>query len=90
MYGMYLLQQQTEVLEYKNPIRKFWWSERMWKETEEREVTETKMTMCKKRGKKIDLLVAYRQKDRAMQQRARANRSKWMNWLLKQIKQQLR
>jgi hypothetical protein len=62
----------------------------MWKETEEREVTVTKMTMCKKRGKKIDLQVGYRQKDRAVQQRARANRSKWMDWLVKQIKQQLR
>lgn len=63
---MYLLQQLTEVLEYKNRLRKDWWSERMWNETEERKVTETKMKMCKKRGKKIDLQVGYRKKDRAV------------------------
>jgi len=43
------------------------------------------MTMCKTRGKKIDLQVGNRKEDREVKHRARANRSKWMSWLVKEL-----
>jgi hypothetical protein len=60
------------------------------KKTEDRKVTETKMTMCKTRGEKIDLQVGNRKEDREVKQRARANRSKWMSWLAKELQLQLK
>ena len=48
------------------------------------------MTMCKTRGKKIDLQVGYRKKDREAKHSARANCSKWMSWLGKEMQLQMR
>ena len=75
-------------MEYKNTLRKNWLSERMWNKAEDRKVTETKT--CKARGKKIDLQVGYRKKDREVKHSARANRGKWMSWLGKEMQLQMR
>jgi len=48
------------------------------------------MTMCKTRGEKIDLQVGYRKKNREVKHSARANRSKWMSWLGKEMQLQMR
>jgi hypothetical protein len=58
----------------------------MWNKTEDRKVTETKMTMCKK----IGLQVGYWKKDREVNHSARANCSKWMSWLGKEMQLQMR
>jgi len=48
------------------------------------------MTMCKTRGKKIDLQVGYGKKDREVKHSALANRNKWMSWLGKEVQLQMR
>jgi hypothetical protein len=62
----------------------------MWNKTEDRKVTETKMTMCMTREKKIDLQVGYRKKDREVKHSVRPNLSKWICWFGKEMQLQMR